>query len=186
MTRIAVSERLTGLSVSVSDVEFGLPRPSYTIDTLRFMSGEYPNVEFSLLVGADILEQIPQWKEGGEILEKYIIHAYPRGGSSGGDLPLLDFSSTDVRRTLQEGGDVSGMVCPGVAEYIEKHGLWQPVGANAWLNKGRRLQQQGRMGEALSALLKARELDPTNTEIEERIKMLREIFSFHYVDYYNP
>ncbi len=187
MAKIAVRERLEGLPVSVSDVEFGLPRPSYTIDTLRFLEREYPSYGFSILIGEDIVAQLPRWKESEKLREHYEIHVYPRvDGSSSEDMPIYNFSSTDVREKLLSGEDVSRMVCPGVAEYIERHGLWQPVSAEGWMTRGRRMQRHGKMGEALSAFLRAAELEPANKEAAERIKMLREIFSFHYVDYYNP
>ncbi len=191
MARIAMEEQLPGLPVKVSDVEFGLPRPSYTIDTLRFLERENPGVEFAVLAGADIVEQLPRWKEYGRLVADYRFYFYPRDGyplpeGVWDGAPRWDFSSTDVRQTLTEGGDIGAMVAPGVAEYIEEHELWRPVTAEGWLARGRRMSAQGRMGEALNAFLRVSELDPTNSEAAERVKMLREIFAFHYVDYYNP
>ncbi len=194
MTQIAVDEQLIDRKVRVSDVEFGMERPSYTIDTLRLLDHQYPNTKFAMLAGADIVPQLPHWKEHEAMLERYRIYVYPREGYEVRDsrvalldgAPQWDFSSTDVRRTLLEGGDASGMVARGVAEYIEKNGLWQPRTAEAWLAKGLRMNREGRMSEALSAFLRASELDPENAEAKQYIEMLREIFAFHYVDYYNP
>jgi nicotinate-nucleotide adenylyltransferase len=187
MTRIAVAEQLAGLPVRVSDVEFALPRPSYTIDTLRHLQRENQGVEFAVLAGADIERQLPQWKEYERLVADYRFYFYPREGyPSQGGAPLLDFSSTDVRRTLLAGGDVGTMVARGVEEYIYAHKLWQPSTVSGWLVRGRRLGAQGRMGEALSAFLHVLELDPANPEATQRVKMLREIFEFRHLDYYNP
>lgn len=191
MVQIAVEEQSAGLPVRVSDVEFVLPRPSYTIDTLRFLEREHPGVEFAVLAGADIAEQLPRWKEYERLVSDYRFYFYPRDGYSLPDgvldaAPRWDFSSTDVRRTLTDGGDISGMVSPGVADYIEKQGLWRPVTVDGWLARGRRMSERGLMGEALSAFINVLALDPLNTEAAERVKMLREIFAFRHLDYYNP
>ncbi len=143
MTRIAASEQLAGLDVSVCDVEFGLPRPSYTIDTLRALEELCPDCRFSLLAGSDIPEQIGRWKESELLLSRYKFYIYPRPGEEvepGGNLlddsknhenmvwlagaPVEEYSSTDVRRTLLRGGDIYSMVSPGVVDYIKRHELW--------------------------------------------------------------
>lgn len=213
MARIAVDERLAGLPVRVSDVEFSLPRPSYTIDTLRFLERENPGVNFSILGGADIVGDLPKWKEHEELLARHKFFIYPRDGYRVQDTPEItvsegasgvtvledtpgvtvlegaprwEFSSTDVRRVLADGGDAGDMIARGVGEYIEAHGLWRPSTAEGWLARGRRLGREGRMGDALNAYIRVLELDPANSEAAERVKMLREIFAFHYVDYYNP
>ncbi len=78
------------------------------------------------------------------------------------------------------------MVTHAVEDYIYTHALWRPATAEGWIRRGKWFNSTGRMGEALTAFLRALELDPANVEAIERIKMLREIFAFHYVDYYNP
>lgn len=197
MARLAVGERLAGRAVTVSDVEFGLPRPSYTIDTLRFLEREYPGYEFSILAGTDILEQLRRWKESAALTAAHRFYIYPRDGFAAvptdadvrflDDAPRWEYSSTDVRRTLVEGGDASAMVAPVVARYIEEHGLWQPATAEAWLRRGKMYNANGAMDKALNAFLRAIELDPSNAgEAAEYVRMLREIFAFRYLDYYNP
>lgn len=135
MAEIAVSERLECLNVCVSDIEFGLPRPSYTIDTLRFLKKTYPDNCFSLLVGADIMMQIDRWRESEKILSGYDIYVYPRKGFTLSNcsqnivymenMPLFEFSSTDVRTAVANGKNISGMVSSGVAEYIRGNDLWE-------------------------------------------------------------
>lgn len=134
MTEIAVSEQLAGLDARVSDVEFGLPRPSYTIDTLRHLDINYPDNTFSLLAGADIVPQLAKWKEHEALVGKYKLYVYPRECFTLNespqnavllkDAPLFGFSSTDVRKAIQEGRDVSNMVAAGVIDYIAENNIW--------------------------------------------------------------
>lgn len=134
MVEIAVHEQLGGLPVKVSDVEFGLPKPSYTINTLNILEERCPDNSFSLLTGADIMEEIDRWREHESLLARYKFYVYPREGSCtlgrGGNVyfldnaPVFEYSSTDVRRCLHEGGNISGMVSPGVEEYISEKRLW--------------------------------------------------------------
>lgn len=134
MVEIAVKEMLAGLNVRISDVEFGLPRPSYTIDTLHFLKTEFPDHTFSLLVGADIIPQINKWKDCKTLLDKYKFYVYPRDGSALNklpqnavylkDAPLCRFSSTDIREAISKGEDISNMVAPGVKDYIVAKNLW--------------------------------------------------------------
>ncbi|MCL2562228.1 MAG: nicotinate (nicotinamide) nucleotide adenylyltransferase [Rikenellaceae bacterium] len=195
MTEIAVSERLAGLRVSVCDVEFNLPTPSYTIDTLEYLRKEFPQYTFSVLAGADVFEDFGRWKEHRKLLNDYKIYVYPRTGHALGeygaavtflpDAPTFDYSSTDVRHRLLDGDDVSGMISPGVLSYITDNKLWPPM-ADFYLERARLHDRNGRMDKALNDYLRAQELDPQNTEAAERIAMLREIFAYRYFDYYNP
>ena len=121
--------------ILVSAVEFTLPRPSYTIDTLRFLSENFGNaMSFSILMGADNVARFDQWKEYEQILSAYPIFVYPRGGYQAdkfadkmtylADAPLFDFSATDVRNALSAGQPISEMVCPEVERYIKSNKLW--------------------------------------------------------------
>lgn len=134
MVEIAVHEQLGDLPVKVSDVEFGLPKPSYTINTLNTLEERYPDNSFSLLTGADIMEEIDRWREHESLLARYKFYVYPREGyctlGRGNNIYLLDnapvfqFSSTDIRGRLHQGVDISAMVSPGVCEYISEKRLW--------------------------------------------------------------
>ncbi len=134
MTEIAASDKLKGFDVRVSDVEFGLPRPSYTIDTLRFLDANYPDNCFSMLVGADIITQLGRWKDHAALIERYKLYVYPRESFSLDELPynavylkdapMFEYSSTDVREAVASGCDIGDMVAAGVKEYIIENGLW--------------------------------------------------------------
>ena len=121
--------------ILVSAVEFTLPRPSYTIDTLRFLSENFGDkMSFSILMGADNIARCDQWKEYEQILASYPIFVYPRPGYQVdkftdrltylADAPLFDFSATDVRNALSAGQPISEMVCPEVERYIKSNKLW--------------------------------------------------------------
>lgn len=121
--------------ILVSAVEFTLPRPSYTIDTLRFLSDNFGDtMRFSILMGADNIERFDCWKEYEAILAHYPIYVYPRSGYSIekladkviflDDAPLFDYSGTDVRKALADGRTIDDMVCPEVAQYIKNNKIW--------------------------------------------------------------
>ena len=122
-----------GRRMRACDVEFSLPRPSYTVDTLSVLTERYPDTTFSLLVGSDIPGQITQWKEWRKLLDNYKIYVYPRRGypAPAADCgftvlegaPFEDYSSTEVRTALTEGGG-DDMVPDVVKEYIKTQGLW--------------------------------------------------------------
>ena len=118
-----------------SAIEFVLPRPSYTIDTLRALEQERGNdMEFSVIMGGDLAEQLPRWKEWQTLLQNYPIYMYPREGVTSTPYPeitMLDgapelpFSSTDVRERLKRGESIDDMVPAAVAKYIADNGLWK-------------------------------------------------------------
>ena len=121
--------------ILVSAVEFTLPRPSYTIDTLKFLSENFGDkMEFLLLMGADNVERFDRWKSYEQILESYPIFVYPRRGyavekfadrvTELADAPLFDYSATDVRTAITEGGNISEMVIPEVESYIKLNKIY--------------------------------------------------------------
>ena len=71
----------SGLAVTVSDVEFHLPEPWYTIDTLRFLQGQEPEKEFVLVMGGDNIVSLERWHKGDEILRDFEVWVYPRPGT---------------------------------------------------------------------------------------------------------
>jgi nicotinate-nucleotide adenylyltransferase len=96
--------------MSICTVELDMPKPSYTIDTLKKLSVLYPNTEFSIIIGADNLENIEQWKSFETILNYYKILVYPRPNVLKNqyfqhpnvtifDAPLMDISSTQIRES---------------------------------------------------------------------------------------
>ena len=121
--------------ILVSAVEFTLPRPSYTIDTLRFLSENFGSqMQFSILMGADNIDRFDTWKEYEQILAFYPIFVYPRSGYSVEKFadrmtylegaPLFDFSATDIREAFAAGKPIDAMVCPEVEKYIKSNKLW--------------------------------------------------------------
>ena len=105
--------RREGKRIVVSDFEFHLPRPTYTANTLRALTKEYPEHEFTLIIGEDNLQIFNKWRESEYILQNYRIFVYPRKGCTpylvpqGKDIRLLDeapyfdISSTELRKNLQ-------------------------------------------------------------------------------------
>lgn len=121
--------------MEASNIEFSLPKPSYTIDTLRHMVKVFPGYEFSLVMGEDNLEQLPKWKDFEHILTDFKIYCYPRQGSDGGKLerfpqirmfPLrpLDISATQIREMIKAGKSVRYMVPDSVNDYLLKNNLY--------------------------------------------------------------
>ena len=121
--------------ILVSAVEFTLPRPSYTIDTLRFLNENFGSqMQFSILMGADNIAKFDTWKEYEQILASYPIFVYPRPGYVVDKFadkitylegaPLFDFSATDIREAFAAGKDISTMVCPEVEKYVKSNKLW--------------------------------------------------------------
>lgn len=122
-----------------SDYEFHLEKPSFSYRTLRHLREDFPDTEFTLLIGGDNWVAFDKWAEYREILLHHPVAVYPRNGSSltmpkaldDIDLrltmvrqPLLDISSTEIRRRVREGLDIKGLVAPAVADYICRNGLY--------------------------------------------------------------
>lgn len=101
------------------DYEFRLPKPSYTWNTLQALTEDYPDTEFTLLIGGDNWAAFDKWYRSADILARYPIVVYPRQGSHTGNVPegvtivetpLLDISSTEIRQRIREGNSIKGMV----------------------------------------------------------------------------
>lgn len=116
--------------LKVSDIEFNLPKPSYTIDTLTILADKYKEHEFVLIMGEDNLVQFQNWKNYEKILEFYEIYLYPRPNTPAHDFgnhpkvkfveaPLLDISATYIRKRLQEQKNIKYLVTDQVEAYIE-------------------------------------------------------------------
>ncbi len=120
-----------------SDIEFSLPLPNYTINTLRALDAKYPDTDFSLIIGADNLALFERWKDSDVIMSNFDMLVYPRPGVDLDSLmqkypkvrvlenaPLHDVSSTEIRRRISSGESVSGLVNPGVEKYIIDNNLY--------------------------------------------------------------
>jgi nicotinate-nucleotide adenylyltransferase len=118
-----------------SDYEFHLPRPSYTWNTLQHLEQDYPDHRFVLIIGGDNWDRFPNWAHAEEIMQRYQIAVFPRSNlqSSMGtwasrprqcsivNVPLIDITSTDIRRMLRNGEDASPFIPEKAAELILRH-----------------------------------------------------------------
>jgi len=131
MARLAVGDNE---KIKISEVELSLPKPSYTIDTLRALEKEYPEIEFSIIMGADNLMSLNRWKEVETLLSRYRIIVYPRPGYEAKepegahieivDAPQVDISSTQLRRWIGEGRSVLYFTNDKVIEYFSQNNLY--------------------------------------------------------------
>lgn len=122
--------------VQICDIELSMPKPSYTINTLRYLSKRYPNKRFKLVMGGDNWNLFDKWREHEAILDDYGVIVYPRPGKElqnkfvdGMELvipPQVDLSSTFVRAAIAKGRDMTCFLPVGVYDYIKKHNLYLP------------------------------------------------------------
>jgi nicotinate-nucleotide adenylyltransferase len=126
LVRLAIGEHP---KMKASNIEFSLPQPSYTVNTLAHLGEKYPDHKFSLIMGADNLASLPKWKNSEYILENHGIVVYPRPGFDGGALkshpsvtfteaPLMEISSTFLREAIRAKKDVRYFFQESVWEYI--------------------------------------------------------------------
>ena len=116
------------------NIEFGLPRPSYTIVTLDALRQRHPAHDFVLLMGSDNLPGLPHWQESARLLAEVDIYVYPRPGYPGPDLapfprvqviaaPLLDISATYIRESLRQGRSIRYLVPAAVETELLRNPL---------------------------------------------------------------
>lgn len=114
-----------------SDIEFKLPTPSYTIDTLAYLEEKHPGREFQLVMGADGLRTFHKWKHADLIVKNYHRLIYPRPGEilkEGSDMsnatvvnaPLMEISSSFIRKAIREGKDVRHLVPAKAYQYMRE------------------------------------------------------------------
>ena len=119
-----------------SDIEFNLPKPSYTATTLAFLSDKYKSYSFKVIIGEDNLEKFTNWRNYEVILEEYGLYVYPRPKSSNSklkehdnvyliDAPKMDISSTYIRQALSKGKTARYMVPPKTYELILSRKYYQ-------------------------------------------------------------
>jgi nicotinate-nucleotide adenylyltransferase len=133
MVKVAIGEHTR---MKACDIEFRLPKPSYTIDTLANLSEKYPKRNFALIMGADNLLSLEKWKNYEQILKNYPIYVYPRLGfdttsvNISGKItitkaPLMEISSSEIRNAMKEGKDMRFFMHDKVFEYITECGLYK-------------------------------------------------------------
>lgn len=123
------------LRLKASDVEFKLPRPSYTIDTLTYLQEKYPQHEFAVIMGSDSFQNLPRWKHFELLVKNYPFIIYTRPGfevkDTWGanatilDAPLLQLSATQIRETIRAGRSIRYIVPDKVREEIERNGYYK-------------------------------------------------------------
>jgi nicotinate-nucleotide adenylyltransferase len=117
--------------LSCCEIEYTLPKPSYTIDTLAALKKRFPAYTFSILIGSDNVEQLPKWKAFDELIANHQIYVYPRLNFPTESLshphmvaleaPIIELSATYIRQLIQEKKSVKYIVPSVVEEYIQTH-----------------------------------------------------------------
>ncbi len=126
MVNAAISDNY---NLKASDIEFNMPKPSYTIDTLTYLSDKHPDKNFQLIIGEDNLKTFPKWKNAERILEHYGLLVYPRPNAQPSELiqhpnvqmieaPMIDISATFIRKSLQNNRSIKYLVPKNVEELI--------------------------------------------------------------------
>ncbi|MBY0348722.1 MAG: nicotinate-nucleotide adenylyltransferase [Hydrotalea flava] len=132
LARLAIAA--DDMQLKVSDVEFGLPKPSYTIDTLTYLSEKYPQHQFAVIMGSDSFENIHKWKNHTLLMQQYPLLVYLRPDHSLPNhlpkgitvlkAPMLDISATYIRKLIQEKKSIRYLVPEPVRIEIEKAGYY--------------------------------------------------------------
>jgi len=124
-------------NLKASDFEFSMPRPSYTVNTLKALEEKYPENHFSLVIGADNWNIFESWREYDTILENFTLKVYPRLGSrisipnklknkvEALNSPVIEISSTFIREGIAEGRNMRAFLPDRVYEYIIEKGLYK-------------------------------------------------------------
>lgn len=124
--------------IKACDIEFSMPKPSYTINTLRSLQSKFPDTQFYLIIGTDNLSNFTKWKDYQTILADYSIITYPRQGDDIEkirlqypqvrfvDASFLPISSTDIRNSISQHTDTAQQwLNPRVLNYIKDNNLYQ-------------------------------------------------------------
>lgn len=126
------------IKLKPSDIEFNLPQPNYTVNTLAHLQEKYPDKEFSLIMGEDNLKGFHKWKNYNVILENHHIYVYPRISNSKietqfnkhdkihfVDAPIMQLSSTFIRKAIKEGKNIKPMLPTHVWEYLDEMNFYK-------------------------------------------------------------
>ena len=135
MTNLAIDEYP---KLRASNIEFQLPQPNYTVNTLAYLEEKHPQANFALIMGEDNLKSFHKWKNYQVILSRYLIYVYPR--LSEGSVPevlqghehivyiktpIIELSATAIREDIVQGKDVRPMLPAQVWSYIDKWGFYK-------------------------------------------------------------
>jgi nicotinate-nucleotide adenylyltransferase len=120
-----------------SNIEFSLPKPSYTADTLAYLTDQFPNYKFNIIIGSDNLESFHKWKNYSVILENYGVIVYPRPGfdktkvevfnniTIAEGVPLMEISSSFIRNAISKGKDVRHFMPLKTWEYLDEMNFYK-------------------------------------------------------------
>ena len=132
LIKVAIEEEP---ALKASDIEFHLPKPSYTVHTLAYLKEKYPRHEFAVIMGSDSFQNLNKWKNAELIIAQYNIYVYTRPGFpvvntarqnvTVLDAPLLDISSTRIREYIRNKKSISFLVPEKVKDEIEKNGYYK-------------------------------------------------------------
>lgn len=136
VTRLKMLEIAIGNTpgIQVCDIELSMPRPSYTVNTLRYLAKRYPRHTFRLIIGSDNWKIFSQWKDSEMILSEFGVVIYPRPGYPIGTVyddsadvvnaPTADISSTFIRNAVARGKNMEFFLPRGVYDYIKSNKLY--------------------------------------------------------------
>lgn len=135
MARIAVEEYP---KLQASNVEFDLPQPNYTVNTLAYLEEKYPKKKFCLIMGEDNLKSLHKWKNYEVILERFAIYVYPRISEGTVetqfdnhekikkvDAPIIELSSTFIRNAIKAGKNIRPMLSGEVWKYLDEMNFYK-------------------------------------------------------------
>lgn len=132
LAQIAVED---DIRLRAIDIEFKLPRPSYTINTLIYLQEKYPQHEFTIIMGSDSFQNLPKWKNAELLIRDCSFIVYNRPGYELKELhnakvnilnaPLLTISATLIRSNIQKGKSICYLVPDKVRDYIIENNYYQ-------------------------------------------------------------
>jgi nicotinate-nucleotide adenylyltransferase len=125
-------------NIKPSNIEFGLPQPNYTVNTLAHLEEKYPDYQFALIMGEDNLNTLHKWKNNEVILERFEVFVYPLVTSTTikeefknhpkitkVDAPIMEISSTFVRNAVKDGKRITPLLPQKVWEYIDEMNFYK-------------------------------------------------------------
>lgn len=135
MVRIAVEEYP---KLKASTIEFGIPQPNYTVNTLALLNEKHPEKEFCLIMGEDNLKSLHKWKNYEVILDRYPIYVYPRMASGNLDesistyknihkieAPIVQISATFIRKSIAEKKNIQPLLPFKVWQYVDEMNFYK-------------------------------------------------------------
>lgn len=122
-------------NLEVSDIEFSMPQPSYTIDTLVRLKEKHPENEYAIIMGSDNLKNIHKWKNYNQILENYTVYVYPRNGFEIKKthsnihiiegVPEMEISSSFIRKHIKQGRNISYLMPEKAWKYLDEMNFYK-------------------------------------------------------------